>query len=89
MHDRYRRVAGELGDAADIAGGDQIGAGQRDVGQLAVVQRGGQLRLQQIVGAGRAAAQMPFRHLDDLEAGGGEQGLGLAVDLLAVLQGTR
>jgi len=56
VHDRYRRVAGELGDAADIAGGDQIGAGQRDVGQLAVAQRGGQLRLQQIVGAGRAAA---------------------------------
>jgi len=85
VHDRHGRVAGELGDAADIAGGDQIGAGQRDIRQLAVAQRGGELGLQQIVGAGRAAAQMPFRHLDHLEPGGAEQRFGLAVDLLAML----
>jgi hypothetical protein len=39
MHHRQRRVAGQLGDAADIAGRDKVGAGQRDIGELAVAQR--------------------------------------------------
>jgi len=86
VRDRHRRVAGELRNASDIAGRDEIGAGQRDIGELAVAQGRGELRLQQIVSAGRAAAQMPFRHIDDREPGGREQCLGLAVDPLAVLQ---
>jgi len=45
MHDRHRRVAGKLGDAANISGGDEIGPGQRDISQLAVAQGRGQLRL--------------------------------------------
>jgi len=36
VHDRHRRVAGELRDATDIAGRNDIGAGQRDIGELAV-----------------------------------------------------
>ena len=40
------------------------GAGLRDVGELAVAQAAGDLRLQQVVGAGRAAAEMPLGHLD-------------------------
>ncbi len=86
MHDRQRCLAGQLRDAADIAGGDEVGAGQRDIGELAVAQCRGELRLQQIVGAGGAAAQMAFRHLDHRETGGGEQGLGFLVDMLAMLQ---
>jgi hypothetical protein len=45
VHDRQRRIARELGDAADIAGGNEVGAGQRDIGQLALAQRRRQLRL--------------------------------------------
>jgi len=72
MHDRQRRIARELGDAADIAGGDEVGPGQRDIGELALTQRRGQFRLQQIVGPGRPAAQMRFRHLGHFEARGRE-----------------
>ena len=86
MHDRQPRVARELGDAADVAGGDEIGTGQRDVGQLALAQRRRQLRLQEVIGPGRAAAQVAFRHLDHQKPGGGEQGAGFALDPLAVLQ---
>jgi len=89
VHDRQRRIAGELRDAADIAGGHQIGPGQGDAGQLAVAQCRRQFRLQQVVGAGRTAAQMTFRHIHDLETRGGEQRFGLAVDLLPMLQRTR
>ena len=46
----------------------------------------GQLRLQHVVGAGRAAAEMRLGDVDRLEPGRGEQRLRLAVQLLAVLQ---
>src|SRR5262249_49935271 len=48
----------DLGDAADIAGGDHIGTDLRDACDLAIAQRRRELRLQQVVGAGRAAAEM-------------------------------
>ena len=64
-------------------------ARQRDIGELAVAQRRGEFGLQQVVGAGRTAAEMPFRHVDHRKPGGGEQRLRLALDLLAVLQRAR
>ena len=86
VHDRHTAAAGQLLDAADIAGGDEIGADHRDVGQLAVAQCTGQFRLQQIVSAGRAATQMPLRDRDDLKPGLVQQLLGSSIDFLSVLQ---
>ena len=40
MHDRRGRARGELRDAADIAGGDEIGPGLGDIGELALAQLG-------------------------------------------------
>ena len=62
MYDRDRATGGKLGDAADVAGCDQIGLGGGYIGQLAIPQRGGDLRLQNVVGPSRAAAEMPFRY---------------------------
>ena len=61
MYDRNWGTGGKLGDAADVAGCDQIGLDGSYVGQLAIPQRGSDLRLQNIVGPRRAAAEMPFR----------------------------
>ena len=68
MHDWDWRTGGELGDAADVAGRDQVGLGGCYVGQLAIPRSGSNLRLQDVVGPRRAAAEMPFRHLWRLEA---------------------
>ena len=61
MEHRDRGAARDLGDAADVAGGDEIGRGLHDIRDLAVAQPHGNLRLQNIIGARRTAAQMPFR----------------------------
>ncbi len=52
---------------------------------LAVAQAAGDLRLQDVVGAGRAAADVALGHVAHGEAGVGEQRLRLLADLLAVL----
>ena len=62
MYDRNWGTGSELGDAADVAGCNQIWRGGCDVGQLAITQRRSDLRLQDVVGPRRAAAEMPFRH---------------------------
>ena len=69
MNDRDSSSGADLGHAADIAGGDHLGLGALDVVDLAVEQAPGDLRLDQIVDTGGAAAQMAFRHLADLETG--------------------
>ena len=61
MHDWEWRKGRELGDAADVACCDQIGLDGSYVGQLAIPQRGSDLRLQNVVGPRRAAAEMRFR----------------------------
>jgi hypothetical protein len=50
MYDRDWATGGKLGDAADVAGCDQIGLGGGYIGQLAIPQRGSDLRLQNVVG---------------------------------------
>jgi hypothetical protein len=45
MHDRNWGTGSELGDAADVAGCDQIRLRGCYVGQLAIPQRGSDLRL--------------------------------------------
>ena len=82
-----RGAGRDLRDAADIAGGDHVGLEPFDIGDLAVAQPLRQLRLQNVVGAGRAAAQMAFRHIFHHEAAAStSSSFGLAHHLLAVLQ---
>ena len=75
MYDRNWGTGGELGDAADVAGRDQIRFDGCDVRQLAIPQHGGDLRLQDVVGPRRAAAEMSFRHFQRLETRRGEEPL--------------
>ena len=77
----------ELGDAADIAGGDHVGAGQRDVGELAVAQR------RRPVPAAADCRCRPSRSTDGLPArrptanpAAASSALGSRSMLLAVLQ---
>jgi hypothetical protein len=81
------RAEPDLGDAADVAGGDGLGLEGLDVRHLAVAQFRGQFRLQNVVGAGRAAAQVALGNLHHREAGAAQQLLRLVLDLLAVLHG--
>jgi hypothetical protein len=86
---RHIAAGHQLGDAADVPGGDNIRAGFCDVGELAVAQPAGDFRLQQIVGAGRTAADMPFRDLYGLEPGRGQQCLRYTMQLLPMLHRAR
>jgi hypothetical protein len=45
VYDRHWGTGGELGDAADVPGCDQIGLDGSYIGQLAIPQRGSDLRL--------------------------------------------
>ena len=70
MYDRNRGTPSKLGYAPDVAGRYKIRLNRSDIGQLAIPQRTGNLWLQEIVGARRAATEMPFGDLYRLEAGG-------------------
>ena len=85
MYDRDWTTGDKLGDAADVAGCDQIGLYGSYIGQLAITQRGSNLRLQDVVGPRRAAAEMPLRHIYRLEPCGGEQFFRPGVQTLSVL----
>jgi hypothetical protein len=76
---------GELSDAADIAGGDYIGLSLGDIGELAFAQLAGDFRLQQVVSPGRAAAQVPLRHVEHLEPGRSQQCIWCSMNALAML----
>ena len=78
----------DIADAAEIAGGDDVGPQALDVGHLAVAQAARQLGLQHLVGAGPAAAEMALRHVLHDEARVAQQLLGLLDHFLAVLHGT-
>src|SRR5262249_19128316 len=77
----------ELNHAAEIAGRDHIRVDLGDIGELALAQLVRELGLEQIVGTGRAAAEMAFGNLGDREAGLAEKLRGKRVDALAMLQG--
>src|SRR5262245_55483050 len=86
VHHRDLAAALQLGDAADIAGGDEVRPHARDVVELSLAQLAGKLRLQKIVGSCRAAADMPLGHVEHGITGLREQRAGLVADLLAVLE---
>src|ERR1700759_3757749 len=85
MDDWDWRTGGGLGDAADVAGCDQIGLSGDYVGQLAIPQSGSDLRLQDVVGPRRAAAEMAFRHVYGLEPGHCKEPFRHRMDPLSVL----
>jgi hypothetical protein len=85
VDDRNWGTGGELGDATDVAGCDQIRVGGCDVGQLAIPQRLSDLRLQDVVGPRRAAAEMPFRYVKRLEPCHGKEPLWPSIYPLSVL----
>src|SRR6185312_7097802 len=68
VHHRAR-IGVELGDAADIAGGDDLGAGCGDIAELARAQPVGEFMLKHVVGAGRAAAEMALGNFAHVESG--------------------
>ncbi len=76
----------DLRDAADIAGGDHIGLELLDIPNLAFTQFGRKLRLQQIVGAGRATTQMTLRHIFHHEPNLGKQFFRCTRNFLSMLQ---
>lgn len=78
----------DLDDAADIAGGYEVGCNLLDIADLAVAQLTGDFRLENVIGAGRTAAEMTFRDIGDVEAGILQEGFRFGFDLLAVLHGT-
>src|SRR5271169_727195 len=67
------RARCDLRDAADIACGDHVRAQSLDSTDFALAQPPCEFGLEDIVGAGGAAAQMTFRHVLHHEAELGEQ----------------
>ncbi len=86
VQDRDPAPARDLGHATDVAGGNGVGRRAFDVRHLAVAQPAGVLRLQQVVGPGRASAKVAFGDLADLEAGRGQELLGRRGHLLTMLE---
>src|SRR5215472_7507568 len=80
---------GELHDAADVARRDERRTGAADVRELALAQLRGELRLQDVVGAGRAAAKMSLGYLAHIETGALEQSAWNRIEALAVLHRAR
>src|SRR5438105_10589690 len=74
MHDprtrsRTAKAGLDLHETAGIGRDDDVGAGFLYVGDLALEQRAGELRLGHVVGAGASAAPVGFLERDHLEAG--------------------
>src|SRR3954465_1698955 len=85
VDDRDGGAACDLRHAADVAGGDEVRLDPLDVRHLPGPELSGDLRLGEGGGAGRAAADMTFRHVPDGKAGLLQELLRLLADLLAVL----
>src|SRR5712691_6699520 len=88
MNDRNQDSARNLGDTADASRRHDLRRGFGDVFDLAREEARGDVRLQHVVGAGRAAAKMTLGYVANDKPGLGEQLLRLTVDLLAVLHRT-
>ncbi len=86
VHDGDVEVGREVRDATDVAGRDHVGAGGAEMLELALLELACDLRLQNIVGAGRAAADVALGNIDDGEARLTQEEAGLVMDALAVLQ---
>ena len=90
MLHRHIGAALQMGDAADVGAGDDVGLELAQVAELAVAQVGGQAGVEPRLGAGRAAAQMRFvvGHAQ-FETQRIQMGFYAAFELLSVLHGAR
>src|SRR5688572_15349067 len=68
VQDRLVDDGADLHQASDIAGGDDVGAGRLDVLGLPRLKAPGDFRLQHVVGAGGAAADVSLDRLAHGEA---------------------
>lgn len=73
VDDRQLGAAADLHDAADISGGDHVGHRLENIRDFARLEFARDLRLEEIISPGRAAADMPLRHGDDVETGIAQQ----------------
>ncbi len=83
-----RGAALKLHHAADIGGDDHFGLDLGDIGELPLAELPRKLGLEQIIGAGGAAAEMPLRDVQDVVAGLLEQVERQLGELLPVLERT-
>src|SRR4051812_14457762 len=83
---RRRARALQMAQAADVGGGDDLRRTGVERRELAAAQLAGDLGVQERVRAGGAAAKVRVVYRRELIAGGPQQRLDLAADLLAVLQ---
>src|SRR5215204_1524239 len=82
VDDRDRGAACDLRHAADVAGSDQVRLHALNVGDFPRPQLPSDLRLEEIVGACRAAADVTLGHVLHAEAGLPQELLRLLADLL-------
>src|SRR3954454_7738076 len=68
VDNRDHRPCRDLPHASDIAGGDHVGLYLLDIPDFSRAQHFRNIRMKNVVGSGRAAAQMALRHLSHLEA---------------------
>ncbi|OIQ66587.1 hypothetical protein GALL_518410 [mine drainage metagenome] len=88
MHHRHR-IARQLGDAPDIPRRDQVRLGRVQIAQLPLPQAAGDFRLQQVIGAGRPAADMRLLRLHHPESRTGQQLFRFRGHLRTMLQAAR
>ena len=70
MHD-WRRIGPiQMLEAADVGSGYHVRLNDSDVLEFPLAQSGGDLRLEEAVTSGRAAAEMSFWNFNDFEPGG-------------------
>ena len=68
MNDRDLCEACDLHHAAKIPGSNNVGIDAGDMCSLALAKSAGDIWLQEIVGAGGTATEMPLRHVEHIEA---------------------
>jgi hypothetical protein len=85
-----RGCSGNLQRAARVSGRDDVGFKRRDVARLPLAELRSRFRLDEIVDAGAAAADLRFRRAEKLDAGNRLQQLArLTADALRVRKVTR
>jgi hypothetical protein len=78
--DARREVGAELGEAADVAGGDHRGAGADDGAGFVGAETGGDFGLVDVVGTGAAAAEIRVGDFEEFEIGDGAEELARFVE---------
>jgi hypothetical protein len=90
LHPSPLQSCHDLQEAAGVAGCQEVRAGAQHIGDLAIAKLPGRLRLEQVVNAGRPAAERAFLDFDQLKTRDGTQDLpGLKAYTLGMLEMAR